>query len=261
MNIFVIMPFKDAYDPLYREIIQKACTDRRLPVTRGDQILKHGNIPHQILKMIQEAFFIIAEISEDNPNVFYEVGYGHALNKPIIAIADRKRVLPFDVSGERTIFYDTSKAGWENRLRSDLGDMIDQLFDLGTRFRVDSFTPGDELFGDYHRISGRIINLEGGKHLWLFVKREDLDLWSAQNDGEIEVGPDGIWKANMYLGWANEREAQNKRYDVIFGTLGPTDNRELTEMCIWNRIRSDFPPRQLPHLLTEVYRARVKRVE
>ena len=54
---------------------------------------------------------IIAEISQSNPNVFYEVGYAHALNKPTILIAEKTTKLPFDVSPFRTLFYENTIAG------------------------------------------------------------------------------------------------------------------------------------------------------
>lgn len=261
MNIFVIMPFNDQYEPLYTEIIERACRDRRLPVTRADRILEPGNIPQQILQLIRDAFFIIAEVSEDNPNVFYELGYAHSSNKPIIAIANRKRKLPFDISGERTIFYNKKRRGWENQLRSELGDMIDHLFDVSNKLQVNELIQGAEISGHQHEITGRVVGLEGGEHLWLFVMRDGLGLWSPQNDGEIEVDRDGRWRATMYLGWAHEGEAQNCWFEVLFGTLNTADNREYTERCILNRIRSDFPPlRQLPQSCRKIFQLRIKRL-
>ena len=179
MNIFVVMPFKDEYTYLYEEIIKRACRDRKLPVARADKILEPGNIPQQILQIIRDAFFIIAEVSEDNANVFYELGYAHSSNKPIIAIADKARKLPFDIGGERTIFYDKARPGWENKLRSDLGDMIDHLFDVSNKLQVNKIAQGAELSGHHHEMTGRIIGLEGGEHLWVFVRRRPW-LWSLK---------------------------------------------------------------------------------
>ena len=62
---------------------------------------------------IQNSAVIIADITPDNPNVFYEIGYAHALKKPTILLCDKalRDRLPFDVSGFRTIFYDNSIGG------------------------------------------------------------------------------------------------------------------------------------------------------
>ena len=260
MNIFVVMPFKDAYTPIYEDIILRACKDKGLPATRGDKILEPGNIPQQTLQRILDAYFIIAEVSEDNPNVFYELGYAHSSNKPIIAIANRERELPFDISGERTIFYDKTLPGWELKLRNDLDDAIDHLHQISNRLKVDKITPGAEFSGHRHEITGSIVGLEGGEHLWMFVRRDGIGFWAAQNDGEIEVERNGSWRAIMYLGWAHEEEAQNNWFDILFGTLNTIDNKELTKGCINNQINADFPPRPLPQSFKEIARFRIKRV-
>ncbi len=62
---------------------------------------------------------VIAEITPSNPNVYYEVGYADALNKPLILIADRKEGLkPLDVRGYRTIFFEDSIGG-KNKIEND----------------------------------------------------------------------------------------------------------------------------------------------
>ena len=57
------------------------------------------------------------------PNVFYELGYAHALGKPTILLAERGRELPFDIRGYRCIFYDNTiggKAAVETNLKKHL---------------------------------------------------------------------------------------------------------------------------------------------
>ena len=64
-----------------------------------------------IVRGIVEAKVVIAEITEPNQNVFYELGYAHALKKPTILLADRSKDLPFDISGYRCLFYDNTIGG------------------------------------------------------------------------------------------------------------------------------------------------------
>ena len=72
---------------------------------------------------------VIADITPNNPNVYYEVGYADALNKPLILIADRKEGLkPFDVRAYRTIFYENSIGG-KNRIESDLKAYLKTIMD------------------------------------------------------------------------------------------------------------------------------------
>lgn len=82
-------------------------------------------ILNDIIASIRSASVIIADITPDNPNVFYEVGYAHALAKPTILLCEKgiRNKLPFDVSGFRTIFYDNTIGGKrqiEDKLRSHL---------------------------------------------------------------------------------------------------------------------------------------------
>jgi nucleoside 2-deoxyribosyltransferase len=53
---------------------------------------------------------VVAEITPVNANVFYELGYAHALGKQTILLAERGRTLPFDVSGYRCITTTTPSA-------------------------------------------------------------------------------------------------------------------------------------------------------
>ncbi len=108
---FVVMQFSSPFNELYEEVIKKVCKEFDLNVVRADETYGPGLILADITKQINESRLIIAEISLSNPNVFYEVGYSHALNKPTILIAEKTTKLPFDVSPFRTLFYENTIAG------------------------------------------------------------------------------------------------------------------------------------------------------
>lgn len=108
---FVVMQFSSPYNELYEDVIKKVCKEFDLTVIRADETYGPGLILADIIKQLNESRLIIAEISQSNPNVFYEVGYAHALNKPTILIAEKMTKLPFDVSPFRTLFYENTIAG------------------------------------------------------------------------------------------------------------------------------------------------------
>ena len=110
---FVIMQYTSPYNELYSSVIKKVCDDFGIEAIRADETYTPGIIISDVSKQIINSKFIIAEISPTNSNVFYEVGYAHALNKPTILLADRNSKLPFDVSPFRTLFYENSIAGKE----------------------------------------------------------------------------------------------------------------------------------------------------
>ena len=72
---------------------------------------------------------LIAEITAPNQNVFYEIGYAHALNKPTILLAQRGKDLPFDIRSYRVIFYDDSigKPLIEKTLREHLQAILQEI--------------------------------------------------------------------------------------------------------------------------------------
>lgn len=110
-KVFVVMQFTPPYDELYSDVIIPVCKSLGLNTIRADETLGPGLIVADIAKQIIDAKVIIADITPQNPNVYYEVGYAHALNKPTILIAETPTQLPFDVSPYRVLFYENTIGG------------------------------------------------------------------------------------------------------------------------------------------------------
>lgn len=110
-QVFVAMQFGEPFDTLYREVIAPRADDLDLNVMRIDEVAGPGIILEDIKRQIAESKIVIAEITAPNQNVFYELGYAHALNKPTILLAQRGKELPFDIRSYRVIFYDDSIRG------------------------------------------------------------------------------------------------------------------------------------------------------
>ena len=82
---FVLMPFDKKYDSVY-DNIKHATEEVGLKAKRADNIFNVKPIVHDVWGYINKARFLIANLSGKNPNVFYEVGLSHALNKKVILI-------------------------------------------------------------------------------------------------------------------------------------------------------------------------------
>jgi len=108
---FVAMPFHEPFNSMYREVIRPEGERLGLDVIRVDELTGPGIIFEDIKREISESKVVIAEITDPNQNVFYELGYAHALNKPTILLARRGRELPFDIRSYRVIFYDDTIGG------------------------------------------------------------------------------------------------------------------------------------------------------
>jgi len=71
-DVFVIMPFKDNFDPIYYDHIQPVCDELELSCKRSDDIFDPNNIIEDIWRLIYNSQLIIADCTNRNPNVFYE---------------------------------------------------------------------------------------------------------------------------------------------------------------------------------------------
>ena len=110
-KIFVVMQFTPPYNELYEQVVVPVCQNLGFDVVRSDDVVGPGLIIADITRQISQSAAVVADITPDNPNVFWEVGYAHALQKPTILIAEHERKLPFDVSPFRTLFYENTIAG------------------------------------------------------------------------------------------------------------------------------------------------------
>jgi hypothetical protein len=112
---FIVMQFSEVYNSLYKEVILPVCEEYGYEVIRADDMYTTGLIIEDITRAIQESSLVIADITPNNPNVYYEVGYAHGINKSTILLSDKNREkIPFDISGFRLLFYENSIAGKPN---------------------------------------------------------------------------------------------------------------------------------------------------
>src|SRR5262249_13243920 len=107
----VAMQFGEPFDTLYRTVIQPGVRNLGLEVVRIDEIAGPGIIFEDIQRNISEAKIVVAEITAANQNVFYELGYAHALGKPTILLAQPGLELLFHIRSYRVIFYDDTIGG------------------------------------------------------------------------------------------------------------------------------------------------------
>ncbi len=77
-----------------------------MPPIRADQISEPGRITKQIIDHLINDALVVVDLTDRNPNVFYELAIRHAVRKPIVQIIHKSQTIPFDVSVQRTIFYD-----------------------------------------------------------------------------------------------------------------------------------------------------------
>lgn len=104
LKIFVIMPFTTSLNFVYGTI-REVVTQKEFQCHRVDDSSTSKPIIEEIKKWLAKADLIIADLTNVNPNVYYEVGYADALNKKLILVAQEGTVLGFNISHIRTLFY------------------------------------------------------------------------------------------------------------------------------------------------------------
>ncbi len=102
--VFVLTPFNEKYDEDY-EAISNVCSEVGLRCVRGDEEHIKGDILSHILKHLVKARIVIANINGRNPNVFYELGIAHALDKPTLITSKTVDNIPFDLRSKQLVIY------------------------------------------------------------------------------------------------------------------------------------------------------------
>lgn len=120
-DVFIIMSFAerahlvDAYDTF--------CTVCKANDFSGfrvdDHVDNNQRIVPTVLESIRRAAFIIADVSEPRPNVYYELGFAQALGKGVITTAFQGTQLPFDIFDVPTLYWSNQRT-----LREELDKRI-----------------------------------------------------------------------------------------------------------------------------------------
>lgn len=95
-------------DTLFKHVISPVCQECSFEPIRIDRENTTGSLTDEIIAHIKTDDLVIADITDSNPNAFYEIGYRAALNKPAIHLMSKNNDIPFDVSSIRTFMYDLS---------------------------------------------------------------------------------------------------------------------------------------------------------
>jgi hypothetical protein len=122
-DVFVLMPFAPEFDDVWITI-KDTSARLNLKCIRADTITLPGRITHQIVEAIRAATAIVADVTGNNPNVMFELGYADALGKPIVVLNQRLAEAPFDLKDWRQIVYSTNRL---EAMQTTLAQFLDQV--------------------------------------------------------------------------------------------------------------------------------------
>lgn len=114
---FIITPIGDENSEIRRHIegiidaVIKPALEEQYEIVVAHRISTPGSITKQIIEAIYNSKLVIANLTNCNPNVMYELALRHGIGKPVIMIAVEGTKLPSDIMMQRTIFYRNDALG------------------------------------------------------------------------------------------------------------------------------------------------------
>ncbi|NDZ97574.1 hypothetical protein G3I13_21690 [Streptomyces sp. SID6673] len=120
-------PQRERSDLVKEFVIDEAVKPLGYETVRADQIEKSGEITTQIVSDLIEADLLIADLTGQNANVFYELAIRHAFKKPYIQIIQDGDEIPFDVRAYRTVFIDHTNLRSAASARATIRSMVEDI--------------------------------------------------------------------------------------------------------------------------------------
>lgn len=182
-------------DGVMTYIVQKAVDKFNLRTVRADQIATPGLINLQVINHVLGARAAVADLTGQNPNVFYEMAIRHTARLPLVIIAEKGTPLPFDILQMRTIFFDHTDLADADRCRSQVQAQLEEALTNGVvespistainlralssgspadRTIADLVTAVESLISGQREVASGLEDLRGGQgpYLSLFVFRD-----------------------------------------------------------------------------------------
>ena len=182
----------DNYSENVYGVVQAAASRANAYVIRVDSLIPAGSdILDTIQSAIREVSLVIADVSNANSNVMYEVGFAQAQNKPVLLIANSGRNIPFDLAGVRILIYE----------RDRLDEFVEKLAPLVTQALQDpdaflfaraaaerekhpnvflSYSHSDREFVDRLLVHLKPLEKDGLIELWVDTRLRAGDRWKKE---------------------------------------------------------------------------------
>ena len=118
------MSFKREFRDVFASC-KEVCGEFKFEAERTDESPSLERIVPRIETGIRNSAFVIADVSDLSPNIFYELGYAKGLGKQVIVTAKKGTQLPFDIGDIPTIFWEIQEDLKEG-LRKCLPGVVDR---------------------------------------------------------------------------------------------------------------------------------------
>ena len=124
--VFMLMPFAKEFDDAYKLAIRPAAETAGAYCERIDEQIFADNILARLYNQIAKADLLVADMTGRNANVFYEVGYAHALGKTVVLVTRNEDDIPFDLKHYPHVIYGNSLSTLKDELSSRIAYHLSQ---------------------------------------------------------------------------------------------------------------------------------------
>lgn len=133
IDVFVLMPFKTKLEKVYFNHIKKMGEELGVRIRRADEIFSPKPFMEKVWDGICAAQLILADCTEKNPNVFYEIGMAHTVSKKVVLITRSDKDIPSDIKHFDYIPYIYDPEGVETLIEK-LRTFLKSHFKLNHRY-------------------------------------------------------------------------------------------------------------------------------
>jgi hypothetical protein len=120
MNIYLSTNYR--YENPIREALENVQRNIRISYFFTDQVQNDEQLVTQVINRIRQCDLVIADITKENPNIFYEIGIAHTLDKPVLIVSQKENSNIFSLLTYKFYRYSDDERGIKN-----LGFFISEL--------------------------------------------------------------------------------------------------------------------------------------
>ena len=201
---FVIQPFdRDKFDKRYTDVFEPAIKAAGLEPYRVDKDPAVRIPIDDIHEGIKQAKICFAEITTDNPNVWYELGFAFASSRDVVMVcsAERKEKFPFDIQHKHILNYKTGSPSDFENLKVSITEKLTAFIQTRQQVQVIIETPVQESEGlQQHEVTMLLLLMEN-------QIREEQTVWAGRLQKDMEAA--GFTKVASNIAF---RELRKKEY-------------------------------------------------
>jgi hypothetical protein len=213
--VFVALPLgnPDHIRSIFDEGIKPALASFGFEARRVDDQAPRGSLTETIIKEIKSSYFLIADLTDERPNCYYEVGYAQALGKPVLLIKKGDAKVHFNVSQHMIHSY-ANKAGIQKLLKNQVPKFLETIRRQSDDSRNGQF--GRLCIRDDFRLTAKIDKCTS-ERCWLTFEVCSL------NEKAPLTGKVKFYMHKKYLKTAQSKSAQDgvATYEEVEAHYGP----------------------------------------